>query len=133
MRFNNVFTYEIRVNIDTPENIMVPPMLIQPYLENAIIHGLRRSTRPGHLLFEARETETSIYCTISDNGIGRELASAISKGQHQSTAMSNIEARLELLNMEFGMDLFSVVIKDLEKDGEPAGTEVTLCFPNDLH
>jgi LytS/YehU family sensor histidine kinase len=133
MRFNNVFTYEIRVNIDTPENIMVPPMLIQPYLENAIIHGLRRSNRPGHLLFEARATETSIYCTISDNGIGRELASAISKGQHQSTAMSNIEARLELLNMEFGMDLFSVVIKDLEKDGEPAGTEVTLCFPNDLH
>ena len=61
------------------------------------------------------------------------LASAISKGRHQSTAMSNIGARLELLNMEFGMDLFSVTVEDLEEGGEPAGTQVTLCFPNDLH
>jgi LytS/YehU family sensor histidine kinase len=133
MRFNNVFTYEIRVNVDIPENIMVPPMLLQPYLENAIIHGLRKSTRPGQLLLEVRETQNKIYCTIMDNGIGRTLASAISKGRHQSTAMSNIGARLELLNMEFGMDLFSVTVEDLEEGGEPAGTQVTLCFPNDLH
>jgi len=132
-RFNNVFDYEVDVDIDTPENIMIPPMLMQPYLENAIIHGLRKSTRPGRLVLKVWETEESIYCSIKDNGIGRALASAISENHHHSIAMSNIEARLELLNMEFGVDVFSVAIEDLEEENEPAGTQVTLCFPNDLH
>ena len=132
-RFNNVFDYEVRVGIDAPENIMIPPMLMQPYLENAIIHGLRKSTRPGQLLLKVWETEKSIYCSITDNGIGRVLASAISESHHRSTAMSNIEARLELLNMEFGVDVFSVKVEDLQEGDEPVGTQVTLCFPNDLH
>lgn len=132
-RFNNVFDYEVRVGIDAPENIMIPPMLMQPYLENAIIHGLRKSTRPGQLLLKVWETEKSIYCSITDNGIGRALASAISESHHRSTAMSNIEARLELLNMEFGVDVFSVKVDDLQEGDEPVGTQVTLCFPNDLH
>jgi len=132
-RFNNIFEYRIDIDVEAPENIMIPPMLLQPYLENAIIHGLRKSTGPGRLLLKVREKANTIHCTIEDNGIGRALASAISESRHKSIAMSNIEARLELLNMEFGQDLFSVEVVDLEKKGKPSGTKVELCFPNDLH
>lgn len=132
-RFNHSFTYEVIMKVATPENIMIPPMLIQPYLENAIVHGLRKSTRPGRLTLEIKETESSISCAIQDNGIGRERAAAITRSEHHSVAMSNIEARLALLNMEFGGQDFSVHVKDLSEDGEPMGTLVTLSLPNDLH
>lgn len=132
-RFNNIFTYDIRLESSTPENIMIPPMLIQPYLENAIIHGLRKSTRSGLLSLEIKETENAIHCTIQDNGIGRARSTAIKGPGHHSMAMSNIEARLELLNMEFGRHEFSVDVEDLWKGEEPIGTRVVLCLPNDLH
>lgn len=132
-RFNNVFDFELKIEVDTPEAIMVPPMLIQPFLENAIIHGLRKSSRKGKLLLEILETEDSIQCCILDNGIGREVAWAQPKNGHRSIAMSNIEARLELLNMEFGEDVFSIMVEDLKKDNEPMGTKVILHMPNDLH
>lgn len=108
-------------------------MLIQPYLENAIIHGLRKSTKPGHLILEIVETKNLICCTIQDNGIGRTKASTIKGQHHRSVAMSNIEARLELLKMEFGGDEFSVSVTDLWNGEEPAGTVVKLSLPNDLH
>ena len=132
-RFNHIFTYEVRLKVSTPENIMIPPMLIQPYLENAIIHGLRKSTRPGHLILEIVEINNLICCTIQDNGIGREKASTIKGKHHRSVAMSNIEARLELLKMEFGGDEFSVTVEDLLEGDESAGTVVKLSLPNDLH
>lgn len=132
-RFNEVFEYEMSIKVEAPETIMVPPMLIQPFLENAIIHGLRKSPRPGRLLLEIEETGNSIHCVIKDNGIGREHASSLPKSGHRSMAMSNIEARLELLNMEFGVDVFSVAIEDLKQGDVPMGTLVRLCMPNDLH
>lgn len=132
-RFNHIFTYEVRLKVSTPENIMIPPMLIQPYLENAIIHGLRKAIKPGHLILEIVETKNLICCTIQDNGIGRAKASTIQGKQHRSVAMSNIEARLELLKMEFGGDEFSVIVEDLLEGGKPAGTLVKLSLPNDLH
>ena len=133
-RFNQMFTYDVRINVSTPENIMIPPMLIQPYLENAIIHGLRKLDKPGHLLLEIQETKTTICCTLRDNGIGRARAARIRGTSHRSIAMSNIEARLALLKMEFGgEEQFSVEVEDLSEGENPAGTLVTLCLPNDLH
>ncbi|WP_228237806.1 response regulator [Allomuricauda sp. M10] len=132
-RFNKVFDYDLQINVEEPENIMVPPMLIQPFLENAIIHGLRKSPRPGQLLLEIWEMEESLHCSIMDNGVGRESASLVPKNGHRSMAMSNIEARMELLNMEFGENVFSVRVEDLKRDNEPIGTLVTLQMPNDLH
>lgn len=132
-RFNHIFTYELQLEVSTPENIMIPPMLIQPYLENAIIHGLRTSTKPGHLILKISEEKNTICCTIQDNGIGRAKATTIAKTPHRSVAMSNIEARMELLNMEFKAHEFSVKVEDLFEGENPTGTLVTLCLPNDLH
>lgn len=133
MRFNHVFDYEVSIKVAAPETIMIPPMLLQPYLENAIIHGLRTSPRRGKLLLEIRETDMSIYCIIRDNGVGRAQVLEMQNKEHRSVAMSNIEARLALLNMESGLQEFYVSIEDLHDDGLPSGTQVTLCLPNDLH
>ena len=110
-----------------------PPMIIQPYLENAIIHGLRKVDRVGQLTLLVKEQDNRIQCIITDNGIGRKQAENSNPKKHKSIAMSNIEARLELLNMDARMKEFKVEIEDVYENNTPAGTVVSLCFPNDLH
>ena len=132
-RFNNSFDFEIILEIDEFQDIMVPPMIIQPYLENAIIHGLRKVDRIGKLALLVKEQDNRIQCIITDNGIGRTQAEKNSPKEHKSIAMSNIEARLELLNMDARMKEFKVEIEDIYENDEPAGTIVSLGFPNDLH
>lgn len=132
-RFNNTFKYDIKVDVDEPNCIMIPPMIIQPYLENAIIHGLRTADRMGKLTLEITENGNRIQCTITDNGIGRELAKKIQPKTHKSISMSNIEARLELLNLDAKMTEFDVKVEDIIESDRPSGTRVSVCFPNDLH
>ncbi|MCL6267760.1 MULTISPECIES: response regulator [Flagellimonas] len=132
-RFNNSFEFEIVLEIDEFQDIMVPPMIIQPYLENAIIHGLRKVDRIGKLTLLVKEQNNRIQCIITDNGIGRKQAELDNPRKHRSIAMSNIEARLELLNLDAKMKEFKVVIEDIVENDSPAGTIVSLCFPNDLH
>ncbi|MBO0322253.1 response regulator [Muricauda sp. CAU 1633] len=132
-RFNNSFDFEIILEIDEFQDIMVPPMIIQPYLENAIIHGLRKVDRMGKLTLSLKEQDDRVHCIITDNGIGRKQAEKNNPKKYKSIAMSNIEARLELLNIDARMKEFKVEIEDLYENDAPAGTIVLLCFPNDLH
>ena len=132
-RFNNSFDFEIILDIKEYQDIMIPPMIIQPYLENAIIHGLRKVDRDGKLTLLVKEQDNRIHCIITDNGIGRKQAEKINPTKHRSVAMSNIEARLELLNLDAKMKEFKVEIEDIYENEVPAGTIVSLCFPNDLH
>ena len=76
-------------------------------------------------------TDTTI--TITDNGIGRQATIKSKPKKHLSVAMTNIEARLEMLNAIMEKEEFSVSIVDLETKSEPTGTKVVLLFPNDLH
>ena len=133
MRCQDPFEYEISVHVQDPDEVMMPPMLLQPYLENAIVHGIRKSQRPGRLVLKVTETHDSIRCRITDNGIGRAAAGRLLLKSHRSIAMSNIEARLEILNMDEKSNPFKVIIEDLMAKGQPTGTQVTLYLPNDLH
>ena len=132
-RFNEAFKYDITVDVNEPNCIMIPPMIIQPYLENAIIHGLRTVNRKGELTLGITEKDNRILCEITDNGIGREMAKKLQPKRHKSVSMSNIEARLELLNLDTNMIEFDVKVEDIFESGRPSGTCVYLCFPNDLH
>jgi LytS/YehU family sensor histidine kinase len=87
----------------------------------------------GKLTLRVKEQENRINCIITDNGIGRKQAEKNNPKKHKSIAMSNIEARLELLNTDARMKEFKVEIEDLYENDVPAGTIVLLCFPNDLH
>ncbi|MGB0933598.1 MAG: histidine kinase, partial [Lishizhenia sp.] len=124
------FTYAIEVdeNIDDEEAI-IPPLLIQPFAENAIIHGFKKMDRPPHLSIAiALETENNIIIKIEDNGCGRRTSQA-SKIQvdhlHKSLALQVTQERLSQLSREnSSKPLFEII--DKEENGEPTGTIVIL-------
>lgn len=132
----NVFDYEVITDEELEiDFIRIPPMLLQPFVENAIKHGMkgRKAEDPGTIIINFEEKGTSLICTISDNGVGREAA-ALRKEKsketyHESTSLIVIRERLELLTKDGGEAL---KIVDLEDDqGNAAGTKVIVRIPLD--
>ena len=130
MRFDNDFEYQINLSPSIDEDyIQIPPMLIQPFVENSIKHGLLH--KAGHkelsIYFEENEAENYIKCTIIDNGIGREKSNEIkSKNNlnHQSFSTKSIDKRLEIWNTNIKNP---VIYEDLMTDKkEVIGTKVCL-------
>lgn len=127
-RFPEQFEYEVTVDeaLD-PEKYRIPPMLLQPYLENAIWHGLRYREDKGRLQVGLEETGPgSLQISITDNGIGRRRSAELKTGQQKkqrSRAMENIRKRIGILNDMYG-DRIAVAVEDLEADG--SGTRVIL-------
>lgn len=116
------------------EELTLPPMLVQPYVENAFKHGLlhKASGRELYIEFRVDEAEQLLCCTIKDNGVGRMRSAEIKKAQaihHVSFASSATQRRLELLNYN-RKKMITVNIQDLKNAaGEGIGTEVYLCVP----
>lgn len=134
MRFEGKFDYEITVdeNVDTDYDIM-PPLLMQPYVENAILHGLNPLNYKGKLTIHLKIKENILICTIIDNGIGRKKAKAITHSipgkKHKSFGMKITEDRLRILN-ELNNSSLSVNITDLKDNKDFAlGTRVELFVP----
>lgn len=134
MRFEDKFDYEILVDesVDADYDIM-PPLLIQPYVENSILHGLNPKPGRGKLSISFTSKDNFLICTITDDGIGREKASEIKRtmpiSKHKSMGMKITEDRLKILN-EVNNSQLSVNIVDLKNpDGSAAGTEVKLYIP----
>lgn len=133
-RFQNRFDYKIVNELEDPDYTFVPPMLLQPYVENAIVHGFKQIEYQGELTVKFQEKGESIVCTVKDNGIGRKAAAELRTIKaHHSVAMSNTEGRLELLNNLHNASEFRVEIIDLESGDQALGTEVVVRFPGDLH
>jgi ligand-binding sensor domain-containing protein len=137
IRFEDTFAYEIKVgdSID-PEEISIPSMLIQPYVENAIKHGLLHKKNERKLLIQFTKNDEGdlLCCRVEDNGIGRKKSwelKAKRKTYHKSFAMSATQKRLELLN-HGRKESIMVHIEDLEDNkGEALGTVVHLKIPID--
>jgi len=132
LRFNDKFNYNIHfVNEVEQLDYVLPPMLIQPYIENAIWHGLRYIDGTGVLNIEFEAKDNSLLITISDNGIGRKKSKEL-KTQNQkkqlSIGMQNIENRIELMNEIYNSDI-KIEITDLYPDREYNGTQVKLIIP----
>jgi len=102
-------------------------MLLQPYVENAVWHGMRYKEEKGnlHINFEQRDNDTATI-TVTDDGVGRAKSKSL-KTDHQkkqkSQGMSNIKKRINILNEMYG-DRIDVVVSDVFENGE--GTKVTL-------
>ncbi len=134
-RFGNRFNYCIDIDDNVEEDLVsVPPMLIQPFIENAIIHGLMHKTDgEGLISISIAENDSdSLICRITDNGVGRKAAAEIEKGRerkHKSVGMQLTRDRLRDLNSESNARM-SCVITDLEDEGGKAlGTQVTIIIP----
>ncbi|MEO6302511.1 MAG: two-component regulator propeller domain-containing protein [Bacteroidia bacterium] len=133
MRFEEKFDYEVIIDpsVDTDYDIM-PPMLMQPYVENAILHGLNPSHKKGKLIVHLSAKNNFLICTITDDGIGREKAAEIKRtmpiSKHKSLGMKITEDRLKILN-EINNSQLSVTITDLKENNESKGTQVQLFIP----
>lgn len=134
MRFNNRFLYEIRVEsgMDT-EYLGIPPMIIQPYIENAILHGfMNKKSGECRLLIQMWEEDKYILCIIEDNGIGREKAMEIklkSGLMQKSQGIVITKERMDILNRQL-KNKISVEITDLkDEQGKAVGTRVRLVIP----
>ncbi|MGB0887293.1 MAG: histidine kinase [Vicingaceae bacterium] len=127
-RFKDKFDYafEVDKNINK-EDVLIPPMLIQPYIENAVWHGLRYKNEKGFLKVAITQSEKDIIVTIEDDGIGRkksqELKTENQKTQ-QSTGIKNIDSRLKIIGDIYKTKL-DVVIEDADKTTQ-TGTKVTV-------
>jgi two-component system, LytTR family, sensor kinase len=133
-RFNDKFSYQLNVddNLDI-EGYMLPPMLIQPYIENAIWHGLRYKETKGELIISFLSEEGKLKITIQDDGIGRQKSKEIkTKNQklNKSTALKNINAQVKLFG-DLHKIKIEVLINDLHEDG--SGTVVSLLIPQINH
>jgi LytS/YehU family sensor histidine kinase len=131
LRFNDKFDYIIKADtIADHKSIFVPAMLLQPYVENAIRHGIRfLENRKGKISITASMEETSLVCTIEDNGIGRKKAAALKSSRHieyQGRGMSISRRRAELYRIQ-------QEIKDkTDEAGNSLGTTIILKIPPEL-
>lgn len=129
LRFSHKFdvAFEIDENIDY--DIAIPPMLVQPHVENAIIHGLRDlEERRGKLVVRFILTDTNLVVEIEDNGVGREANRSQKRKHHRSMALEINRKRIELLSKSFHRE-FSLKIHDLYHEGKAAGTKVVVTLP----
>lgn len=129
-RFGDRFTYRIEVLIDEPEFVLVPPMLVQPFVENAILHGFTGEKTTGALLVAYSMENDLIKCTIEDNGVGRtQPSNPGANPEHVSLGSSVVAERIELMKQEFNINA-SIAYTDLKNgEGIPCGTLVALRLP----
>lgn len=135
LRFEDKFTYKITVDDEIEEDLIrVPTLIIQPYVENAIEHGLRSIDNGFVKIDFTLIDDDNILCVIEDNGIGREKARArnardIRYQNHRSRGTLITETRLKLLNDSKENQVFVNTI-DLKDDlGEALGTRVEVQIP----
>jgi ligand-binding sensor domain-containing protein len=134
MRFEGRFEYRVTVadNINKDE-VYLPPMLLQPYVENSIRHGIKlKQNGKGQVDINISLASNRLFCTVVDNGVGREVAQRYKSSQHieyQSRGMLLTSQRIALFNIGAKEDI-ALVVEDL-KDGNGAGigTKVTVSLP----
>lgn len=134
-RFNDKFDYRVKIAEDVEADLIeIPPLILQPYVENAIWHGLmHKSKGRGMLDIEVERHNGNIQFIIRDNGIGREKAQVIktfSATKHESVGMKITEDRIEMTNQLYGTNA-SVSIEDMREDGSQtsSGTKVIITLP----
>jgi ligand-binding sensor domain-containing protein len=134
MRFENKFEYSITIDSSIDGDYdEIPPMLIQPYLENAILHGINPKEGSGHINISIKVVNQFIKISIKDDGIGREKSKAVQSLQpaarHKSLGMKITKDRVRILNTIHQSNL-NVNIIDLYNDkNEAIGTQVDLFIP----
>ena len=133
-RFKDKFEYTINIDktIDI-EAYQIPPMLLQPYIENAVWHGLRYKNDMGLLEISITKKQKGVIAiTIADNGIGRKKSKSLktqNQQKHNSKGLGNIKKRVSILNQMY-KDKVDVYIDDNTTEGD-VGTKVVVTLKKD--
>jgi len=136
MRFKEKFEYKLVVDEQIqPERMYIPPMLVQPLVENAIRHGLSNLDRPGLLELLFSKNNGAIICHVKDNGIGRQESARLAPpagSEKRSLGMELTRERLAAITKE-RKSVAKMTITDLADDaGNPSGTLAELCIPYEI-
>lgn len=124
-RFDKAFEFEIKLanDIDADE-VLLPPMLLQPFVENSIVHGLSKSDKGGKILISFQSEQQELICSVEDNGVGRAKSKTNKRNlKKNSMGVSITQNRIEVLNKTKSVN-GSVKIIDNE-----VGTKVVVSLP----
>jgi ligand-binding sensor domain-containing protein len=136
-RLEEKFNYEVEVSEELRnEDYYIPPMVLQPFLENSLRHGIRyRKDNKGRIMVRVYKGDREIVCVIEDNGVGREQAARNKRAnpiEYQSKGMTLTANRIDLIN-KGRQEKIKVAIEDMfHADGSPGGTRVTVSFPEEM-
>ncbi len=132
LRFDDGFLFELSVSNDIDlEHTRIPPMIIQPYIENAIWHGLMPQSGLRKLIINIEKEAKHLYISIRDNGIGRKAARDFNtpyREKSKSVGMSITQNRIQLANQLYQIKA-DVEVIDLVEEGRALGTEVVISIP----
>jgi len=130
LRFENQFEFAIEIDEQiNQDQISIPTMILQTFLENAIWHGLTPKKDKGYLSLSFKLDEKyKLLITIEDDGVGREKSAEINKKRkhHEPTGINNIRERLKLLNKLNKTDMYFKIIDLYNELNQPVGTKVEI-------
>ncbi len=133
LNLDGKFIYEVVIDPELDSAaVLIPPMLVQPLVENAVVHGVRCKENPGRIRVEMSLSGGLVRCVIEDDGIGRERAAslrALADGERPSAALEVIGERLAIISRQSGADA-RLIFTDLnDPSGRPAGTRAEIRVP----
>jgi two-component sensor histidine kinase len=132
MRFgNNIeFVFDIDPSVDLKDT-KIPALVLQPFIENAIWHGLVHRETGGRVIIRVKKENEAISCIIDDNGVGRELSKqykTVYEATHQSKGIGLTQSRLELDKILNERDDTITIIDKKDAEGKAMGTSVIITF-----
>jgi LytS/YehU family sensor histidine kinase len=132
LRFNQKFDFSISKTSDIEDDTALPPLLLQPFVENAIIHGLIPKKEKGLISIKFSLENESLICTIEDNGIGFNKSQEIKESLvsvHKSMALDITKKRLEMMEVSTSQKANVEIEENKNNQGEILGTKVILNLP----
>lgn len=133
LRLEGKFDYTIDIDSSIQvRQAQIPPMILQPFVENALWHGLMHKNGKGLLRVQVQDMGRFIQCLIEDNGIGRARSAELKKAQvehRKSEGMQITADRIELINRLYNIDTKVDVVDLVDDAGDPAGTRVIIHIP----
>lgn len=132
MRFGDKveFVFDVDETIDL-KDFKVPALILQPFIENAIWHGLMPKESGGKVIISVKRSDGGIQCIIDDNGIGREQSKKLKpqyEATHQSKGIGLSQSRLELDKLLNEREDSIFIVDKENEDGKPDGTKVIIIF-----
>ena len=134
VRFKNKFGYDIFVDKGIGSSVMIPSLLVQPFVENAINHGLLNSEKEGHLeiAFRKGAEENTVTCTITDDGIGREQSRLMAQDEERGPSYGD-ELVSDLVRIFNTYEQMNIEIKYTDIAPPLSGTRVEIIINNTAH
>jgi len=132
LRFNQMFDFSITKDAQIEDDMAIPPLLLQPFVENSIIHGIVPKKVKGNIYVDFRIDNDKLVCTVTDDGIGIYRSKKLKENSvtvHKSMAMEITRKRLEVIQAVTSKTSQVEIMERKDDAGAPAGTIITLNLP----